>query len=193
MLLSYRTADGGTAEYHLLALTRIGRANDNEIRLLDPSASSHHCELRMQNGVITVQDLGSTNGISVDGEPVQQAVLHHGNVLKVGDAEFLLRDENYRQPTLGEMPITIPARMQTTAADGFTGAVCRNHPNIPAEWRCSKCAATFCPQCIVDGRKFGVTGVKFCPLCSSKADSLKAQTAEKQRREKTFGAELITA
>src|SRR5262245_56400569 len=85
--------DGSSVRFELRTLTRIGRSSDNEIQLFDSSASAHHCEIRVGEGVATVHDLGSTNGIAINGEPVQQAVLHPGNVLKVGETEFLLENE----------------------------------------------------------------------------------------------------
>ena len=41
-----------------------------------------------------------------------------------------------------------------------SGAVCRNHPNIPAVDRCVGCAEPFCANCLVD-----IQGRKYCGQC----------------------------
>ena len=81
MVLSCKAPDGQKLQFELQMITRIGRGEDNDIQLFDNSASTHHCELRLNKGVVTVHDLGSTNGIAVDGEPVQEAVLRPGDCL----------------------------------------------------------------------------------------------------------------
>jgi len=37
---------------------------------------------------------------------------------------------------------------------------CKNHPGVPAADRCSGCADTFCPNCLVD-----IRGQKYCGSC----------------------------
>jgi hypothetical protein len=123
---------------------------------------------------VTVHDLGSTNGIAVDGEPVQEAVLRPGATLRVGDTEFTLEDN------LALTPVQMPAHGQSAPAR--IPGVCQNHPDLIADWRCSKCGAFFCSQCIIDGRKFGTPRVKFCPVCSAKVDDLKAARAAEQQK-----------
>jgi hypothetical protein len=74
-----------TSSYALAgARTRIGRGADNDLRIEDPGISRHHAELRHDGGDVTVVDLGSTNGILVDGRRVQQARLDEGAELVLG-------------------------------------------------------------------------------------------------------------
>jgi hypothetical protein len=174
MVLSCKAPDGQKLEFELKMITRIGRGEDNDIQLFDSSTSTHHCELRFGNGVVTVHDLGSTNGITVNSEPVQEAVLQPGGRLRVGDTEFTLEDNLALIP--GPSPSLDhpgPARIP---------GVCQHHPDLVADWRCSKCGAFFCSSCIIDGRKFGTPRVKFCPICSAKADDLKAARAAEQQK-----------
>jgi hypothetical protein len=174
MLLSCKTADGDKIEFALQSLTRIGRGDDNDIQLFDESASTHHCELQFSEGRTRVRDLGSANGITVNGEPVQEAVLHSGDRLKVGETEFLL--EGTAKLSAREVEAGIPVPPRSLSAEG----VCQIHPDLIADWRCSKCGGLFCSQCVVDGRKFGTPRVKFCPTCSAGVEDLKAQRTIRQ-------------
>ncbi len=51
----------------------VGRARSNDIHLDDPAVSSHHAAILWMAGTAFVQDLGSTNGTLLNGEPVQRA------------------------------------------------------------------------------------------------------------------------
>jgi len=48
----------------------VGSADDNDVRLADPTVSRHHAELEVGAEAVRVRDLGSSNGTSVDGAPV---------------------------------------------------------------------------------------------------------------------------
>jgi pSer/pThr/pTyr-binding forkhead associated (FHA) protein len=74
----------------------IGRAIENaswEIGLLDPSVSRPHARLERQNERWFIHDLGSSNGSSVNGTPVQDAGsrLNDGDTLKLGGSMLLFR------------------------------------------------------------------------------------------------------
>lgn len=73
--------------------TRIGRETGNDLRIDRPCVSRQHAELRVEDAVTWVRDLGSSNGTYVNGRPVQQQALRHGDVLRIGDCEirFLAR------------------------------------------------------------------------------------------------------
>lgn len=76
--VAYDVAEGAT----------LGRGNV-EIRLEDPFASSRHARLERQGGVVVVEDLGSTNGTYLNGEPLRgPQPLHPGDRIRIGDSEF---------------------------------------------------------------------------------------------------------
>lgn len=52
------------------ALVRLGRSAEADVRLDDPDVSRLHVELGVERDWITVRDLGSTNGTTLDGKPV---------------------------------------------------------------------------------------------------------------------------
>lgn len=66
----------------------IGRRSSCDISLRFPNISSHHCQLELVNGYWSVRDLGSTNGIKVNGVRVDQKWLMPGDVLSVAKHRF---------------------------------------------------------------------------------------------------------
>jgi len=80
----------------------VGRGSATDLRIDDPGVSRRHAEFRIQPSdggtVVTVTDLGSTNGISVNGQRVQQAVLSDGAVVQVGGTRILVRLPDHRPP-----------------------------------------------------------------------------------------------
>jgi len=62
----------------------IGRSHDCGIVLDDPNVSRRHAELRPEGEGWAVADLGSTNGITVNGSRVERAVLQPGDEIALG-------------------------------------------------------------------------------------------------------------
>jgi len=71
-------------------VNRVGCVADNDIQIEDPSVSSHHCELTCVGDAVIVKDLGSTNGTFIDGSPVREATLQHGQRLQLGSVDMVL-------------------------------------------------------------------------------------------------------
>ena len=65
----------------------VGRNSDNDISIDDGQASRHHCQIsRLENGVIYITDLQSTNGTYVNGQRiVGQILLHKGDKVTIGN------------------------------------------------------------------------------------------------------------
>jgi hypothetical protein len=67
----------------------LGRGDMADIRLEDTFASSQHARLVPQGDVIVLEDLGSTNGTYLNGEPLRgPQPLHVGDSIRIGDSEF---------------------------------------------------------------------------------------------------------
>lgn len=73
---------GGTAP--------IGRANDNQIVLVDDRVSRHHAQLSSRQGTLVFTDLGSTNGSFVNGTRVREIVLGSGDVVRLGNSTLTI-------------------------------------------------------------------------------------------------------
>jgi hypothetical protein len=68
----------------------IGRSKQVECVLSDPNVSRRHAELRRsQTGDWTVADLGSTNGVKVNGRRVASSRLSPGDQVTLGTTTFL--------------------------------------------------------------------------------------------------------
>ena len=69
----------------------IGRQEGNTIRLTERNVSRRHARLFRQNGSILVEDLGSYNGVRVNGERVVgHAPIHDGDLIEIGDYDLEL-------------------------------------------------------------------------------------------------------
>ena len=67
----------------------LGRGDQADIRLEDGFASSRHARLVPQGDVMVLEDLGSTNGTYLNGEPLRgPQPLHAGDRIRIGDSEF---------------------------------------------------------------------------------------------------------
>lgn len=62
----------------------IGRGQDADIKLEDELVSRKHCSLTFDGKSVTVNDLGSTNGTYVDGQPIQTRMIEPDNRLQIG-------------------------------------------------------------------------------------------------------------
>jgi hypothetical protein len=68
----------------------IGRSKDVDCVLRDPNVSRHHAELRRSaTGDWTIADLGSTNGIKVNGQRVGSSHLRPGDEVTLGTTSFV--------------------------------------------------------------------------------------------------------
>jgi len=70
--------------------TVVGRGSDAQVQLDDVGVSRRHALIRLRP-VPTVVDLGSTNGLVVDGVQVEQAELHDGSTLVLGTTTLTFR------------------------------------------------------------------------------------------------------
>ncbi len=69
-------------------LLTIGRSRECEVMLADPNVSRKHAEVRREGGRWVVADLGSTNGIKVNGRRVDRAQLEPGDRITLGLTEL---------------------------------------------------------------------------------------------------------
>ena len=65
----------------------LGRSRECDVRLDDPNVSRRHAEVRREDGAFWVIDLGSTNGIEVNGRKVDRARLANDDRITIGKTE----------------------------------------------------------------------------------------------------------
>jgi len=69
----------------------IGRRASCDIVLEFPNISSQHCELQLENGYWIVRDLGSRNGVKVNGERVDSKWLQPGDEVAIAKHRYEMR------------------------------------------------------------------------------------------------------
>lgn len=72
----------------------VGRGNDADLRINDPGVSRRHVEFRVQESPegarVSVRDLNSTNGMSVNGRRTESATLTDGAVVRIGNTAIVV-------------------------------------------------------------------------------------------------------
>ncbi|HET7551279.1 MAG TPA: adenylate/guanylate cyclase domain-containing protein [Gemmatimonadaceae bacterium] len=84
----------------------VGRAAGCDIVLLDPTVSRKHAELGCGENEVAVRDLGSANGVFVNGERVGEAVIHEGDEVSFGGVAFRLATAGGERGAVGESRVS---------------------------------------------------------------------------------------
>ncbi|HEX4421719.1 MAG TPA: FHA domain-containing protein [Kofleriaceae bacterium] len=74
-------------------VTTIGSVAGNTVVLADPAVSRKHAGIRKVNGSYELADLGSTNGVYVNGHKVPKKTLVPGDIIRVGNTEAVFKPE----------------------------------------------------------------------------------------------------
>ncbi|HJT04069.1 MAG TPA: FhaA domain-containing protein [Pseudonocardiaceae bacterium] len=87
--------DDGSNRYHQLTegTMVVGRGHDAQFRLPDTGVSRRHLEITWDGRTARLADLGSTNGTTVNGTPVQAWQLVDGDVVRVGQSRLVFRTQ----------------------------------------------------------------------------------------------------
>lgn len=75
--------------YNLQGDVLVGRGRDAEIRIQADGISRQHARLKVAGGVVTIEDLGSTNGSFVNGVRIKTVTLQDGDKIQFGSATIL--------------------------------------------------------------------------------------------------------
>ncbi len=70
------------------SVLNLGRALNNDVILEDSRVSREHAQIRYRARRFWVNDLHSTNGTFVNGDPVQERDLRHGDIISLGGLEL---------------------------------------------------------------------------------------------------------
>lgn len=76
----------------------VGRGTDADVRINDPGVSRRHVQFEVDADAsgaprVSVRDLGSTNGMLVDGHRMTHTALHNGSTVKIGNTTMSLKVE----------------------------------------------------------------------------------------------------
>ncbi len=119
----------------------IGRLPGAEIHIDDPGVSRRHVRItRRPDGSVDVADMRSTNGLIVNGEKLERAVLREGDLLSLGP-DAVLRLGLRRADELDAPPVPAAAdavadepepreRVEATASGEDTGTIVIHRPKL---------------------------------------------------------------
>jgi hypothetical protein len=74
-------------------VTTIGSVAGNTVVLADPAVSRKHAGIRKIDSNYELADLGSTNGVYVNGHKVPKKTLEPGDIIRVGNTEAVFKRE----------------------------------------------------------------------------------------------------
>jgi pSer/pThr/pTyr-binding forkhead associated (FHA) protein len=102
----------------------LGRGEDNDFRIPDASVSGSHCQIIIQNGDVSIIDLGSTNGSFINGTRILADKLHNGQTIRLGNVEMTFQTD-VPQPAATPASAAPPPPLATTPASAPAPAVSR--------------------------------------------------------------------
>jgi len=127
----------------------IGRQDGNTIRLTERNVSRRHARLVRQNGNVLIEDLGSYNGVRVNGEKINGPTrIKEGDLVEIGDYDLGIQGKfdaqtmstpgvatTTRPPTIppGTVKVPVPVRSPTIPPQPATNPVMAAPPPPPAE------------------------------------------------------------
>lgn len=102
----------------------IGRQEGNTIRLTERNVSRRHARLMRHSGNVLIEDLGSYNGIRINGDRIAgQVQVSDGDLIQIGDYDLALQAE--------EMAATVPLDTTTPRSLAPTGKLPDPSATIP--------------------------------------------------------------
>jgi pSer/pThr/pTyr-binding forkhead associated (FHA) protein len=84
------------------AMVVVGRHPSCDTRLDSLRISRHHCCMTQENGEVMVRDLGSTNGIRINGQRVEIGRIRAGDELSIAHIRYRLENGQGHEQTIAE-------------------------------------------------------------------------------------------
>ena len=124
--------NSGSREFELVDdEVGIGRELDNALRLSDPSISRHHAVLRRTASGYEIQDLGSSNGVLVNGARVQASPLNHGDRITLGQLHMTFQNPPASEAAPAPAPAEVSSPLGTVRIDAAEMA--KLHTGTPGQ------------------------------------------------------------
>jgi pSer/pThr/pTyr-binding forkhead associated (FHA) protein len=70
-------------------LHTVGRSEERDICIKDPTISTYHCDFIRTGSTYTIRDNNSTNGTRVNNVPITEQELQNSDILQIGGVEIL--------------------------------------------------------------------------------------------------------
>jgi hypothetical protein len=84
------------------AMVVVGRHPQCDVRLDSLRVSRHHCCMTQDHGEVIVRDLGSTNGIRINGQRVEFGRLRSNDELSIAHIRYRLDNGQAHEPTMAD-------------------------------------------------------------------------------------------
>jgi pSer/pThr/pTyr-binding forkhead associated (FHA) protein len=105
----------------------IGRQDGNTIRLTERNVSRRHARLLKENGSLVIEDLGSYNGVRVNGEKITGPTkIKEGDLVEIGDYDLGIQGK--LDTPMGTEPAAKPPRQTTIPPGAMKAQVTRTTP-----------------------------------------------------------------
>ena len=152
ILLNKTDPNASNARFERTSPLLIGSADDADLCLTDRSVSAHHCWIERHHDGFHLVDLHTTNGSHVNGRKASDALLRHGDVLRLGRVELEFQLTETEQAELGSAvakqgePSSL-VKVETMPATTSASA------EMESARRCAQCGApipgnaNFCARC----------------------------------------------
>jgi pSer/pThr/pTyr-binding forkhead associated (FHA) protein len=100
------TSPSGQAATHRLSQTKvvIGRSQEADIVIDDPSVSRYHCIIETRAGAYHIRNISSSNPLMINHEPANEKRLYSGDQLKIGDWSLAYISSQRNDTRLQEKP-----------------------------------------------------------------------------------------
>ncbi len=107
----------------------VGRGEDCHLRPNNELVSRHHCVFTVDEFVVRLRDLGSTNGTFVNDERIRgQVILNHGDKVAVGKLEF----EVSLKGALVTAPVPVGTVIDSDSSGGDIPAIKATRATVPS-------------------------------------------------------------
>jgi pSer/pThr/pTyr-binding forkhead associated (FHA) protein len=102
-----------------------GRHEECDVQLNSKKVSRRHCIVAQVNDYLVVRDLGSTNGVRINGERVAEGKLRPGDELQVGNFKYQVCADalgrSKEQPSAEAYKAIPPSEAEEDAGDASAG------------------------------------------------------------------------
>jgi predicted component of type VI protein secretion system len=119
--MSFRIVPFVKGSFPQIALYRpvllVGRHPECDVRLDSPKVSRRHCCVAIAYDRVLIRDLGSRNGVRVNGRLLEEATLRAGDELAIGPILFRLEEES-DQPPAQARPVAAPIASRPAPGPG---------------------------------------------------------------------------
>ena len=165
-------------ELHM-GVNHVGRDPECEQHLAHHTVSSLHCELSLTHDGVYLRDCASTNGTYLNGEPVKEAWLQPGQVVRLGDVELMVDSVD---ATIAIPAITLDAPPPKAIQQGDE-LHCARHPDRKITFKCTHCTEVMCNACVHVMKRQGGQPLYLCRVCSHKCERIEIV---QEKKKKTF-------